>query len=579
MFMKTNLVNLSLCIFLPFFLSAQVIFTEVMYNVVGSDYHDEYIEIFNSSTSDIFDLNNWQFSDSSGTDYIIDAGFGTLLQPGQFGVILDGSYFANSSRYDDQIPDSALILKIDNNSFGSSGLSNSYPERLYLINSSGDTVQTYQYFPDNPDGFSDEKIDFNSGNDAQNWAQSLVLGGTPGYRNSVTPYDFDLRLSQESIQFHPSIMIKSDQVVYFDLFLYNTGQQVFSDTVLVQFFSDVNHDSVLQETEIAIVKEKYEINLEPTESYTIETVWQPGQAGMYTLVLRIDSAGDQNRLNNLAAITLIVYEAEETVAINEIKFLTLEDEPEWLELFNYGAKPLNLYGWGIADRSDTSWIDSLIFLQPNQYKVFAEDSLGHIFPGLSDSLVIVLPDFPRLNNDADIIYLLNPGQGWVEQAPYEDDWLEGEDWKYPSLERIHPKLDSRKAANWGPCTAEALATPGTQNAIFTPLNRKVACKISCSPSPFSPDGDGYEDYTIIQLQSPANSGRMRVKIFDINGHLLRTIRDNAYIGPEISLVWDGRANNGKVCRMGIYIILAEILDDRNGLLVAAKTTVVLAAKM
>ena len=571
--------TLSLCILLPFILSAQVIFNEVMYNVVGSDYHDEYIEIINISSSNSIDLANWQFSDSTGSDYIIDAGFGTLLRPNQYAVILDGSYFANSSRYDDQIPDSTLILKIDNDSFGSSGLSNSYPERLYLIDSTGDTLQSYRYNPDNPEGYSDEKIDRIADNSASNWAQSLQRGGSPGRRNTVTPYTLDLKLSEESIQFHPSIMIKNNQPVYFDLFVFNAGLNAFSDSVQVQFFLDQNNDSLLQNSELSILNEMFEIDINMDESYPIQAVWQPEVAGVYSLVVQIYSHTDQNELNNLISISLIVYDVEEAVAINEIKFLTAEDEPEWLELFNYGNRPLNLYGWGIADKNDTCWIDTPVVLQTNQYRVFSEDSLGNYFPDTPDSLVVVLKSFPTLNNEDDIIYLINPGLGWVEQVPYEKDWLEGQEWRNPSLERINPHLDSRKSANWGPSTSEDYATPAAQNDIFTEIDRKAKCKISCSPSPFSPDGDGFEDYTIIHLQSPANSGRMRVKIFDINGHLLRTLRDNAYIGPEISIVWDGQTDQGRQCRMGIYIILAEILDDRNGLLVSSKTTVVLAAKM
>jgi len=323
----------------------------------------------------------------------------------------------------------------------------------------------------------------------------------------------------------------------------------------------------------------FEIDIDTDDSYPIQAVWQPERAGIFTLVLQIKSPSDQNELNNLVSISLIVYDTEETVAINEIKFLTIEDEPEWVELFNYGTQPLNLYGWGLADKIDTCWIDTAVVLQPNQQKVFSEDSLDSHFPDVLDSLVVVLKNFPLLNNDDEIIYLLNPGLGWVEQVPYEKDWLEGEEWKNPSLERINPRLDSRKPANWGPSTSEEMATPAAENDIFTELDRKVSGKISCSPSPFSPDGDGFEDYTIIHLQSPSSSGRMRVKIFDINGHLLRTLRDDAYIGPEISMVWDGQTDHGRRCRMGIYIILAEIMDDRKGVHVSMKTTVVLATKM
>ncbi len=566
-------------LFFPFFVSAQIVFSEVMYNVQGADYQDEYIELFNLSEVETVDLSGWKFSDSSGTDLLVSAGSGMQLAPRQFAVILDGSYFENSSRYDDVIPESALIIKIDNNSLGSNGLSNSKPETLLLMNSAGDTVQIYQYSIGNEEGYPDEKILLGGGNGAENWADGLLLGGTPGFRNSVTPWEFDLAISESSVEYHPSIMIKTDNTVHFSAAVRNSGMQVFDDSVCVRLFVDMYDGVEPQEPNREIANQAVQTSLPPTEIFIIEFDWAPQRAGIYQIVLQIESDSDQNQLNNRALITVVVYESEETFAINEIKFLTAEDEPEWIELYNYGSKPLNLIGWGIADAVDTCHIDSLIYLFPGQYKVFAADSGLERFYPLEDSLRIILKGFPTLNNNGDVLYLLNPGGGWVEQVPYEKNWLEGEEWRIPSLERINPLLDCRRAENWGPCTASEAATPGTQNALFTAIEKNSDLKFFCNPDPFSPDGDGFEDYTIIQLQSPLHSGRLRIQIFDINGHRVRTIRDNVFAGSSYSVPWDGKNDSGNRLRMGIYIILVQVLDDRSGIFEEYKKTVVLAARM
>ena len=39
---------------LPVFLHAQIIFTEIMFNVQGSDYHDEYVELYNLSETELW---------------------------------------------------------------------------------------------------------------------------------------------------------------------------------------------------------------------------------------------------------------------------------------------------------------------------------------------------------------------------------------------------------------------------------------------------------------------------------------------------------------------------------------------
>ena len=568
-----------LFLFFPFALSAQVVFSEVMYNVVGADYQDEYIELYNLSQDQTVDLSGWTFSDSSGSDTLVNAGAGMRLAPRQFAVILDGSYFANSSRYDDVIPETALIIKIDNNAFGSNGLSNSKAETLLLMNSAGDTVQIYRYSIGNAEGYPDEKIFLDGGNGAGNWADGLLLGGTPGFRNSVTPWDYDLTISIEAVDFHPSIMIKTDNTVHFKIPVRNSGTQVFDDSVRVRLFADMNSNSGWQEPRKEIAGQTLKIMLPPAESMEFEFDWAPQEAGVYQITLQIEAAADRNSLNNTAFLSLVVYESEETVAVNEIKFLTQEDEPEWIELYNYGTKPLNLFGWGVADALDTCLIDSLIWIYPGQYKIVASDSGLERLYSFEDSLQLLAAGFPTLNNSGDILYLLNPGGGWVEQVPYEKDWLEGEEWRIPSLERINPLLDCRRAENWGPCTSAEGATPGARNALFTPIETNSALKVVCEPDPFSPDGDGYEDYTIIQLQSPLHSGRLRIQIFDINGHMVRTIRGNVFAGSSYSVPWDGKNDAGNRLRMGIYIVLVQVLDDRSGVFEEYKKTVVLAAKM
>ena len=58
---------------LPVFLHAQIIFTEIMFNVQGSDYHDEYVELYNLSETEVIDLTGWSFSDSTGVDFLTDS--------------------------------------------------------------------------------------------------------------------------------------------------------------------------------------------------------------------------------------------------------------------------------------------------------------------------------------------------------------------------------------------------------------------------------------------------------------------------------------------------------------------------
>ncbi len=575
--MRTLFICFSVSCFLLYNAGAQVTFSEVMFDVVGSDAHDEFIEIYNLSAGETVDLSGWKLSDSLAEDDIVDAGSGLLLKPGRFAVILDGSYWANSDTYQDIIPNEALIVTIDDYALGNGGLTNSKGKRLSLIDSGGKIIDTYRYSPDNQPGYSDEKIVLPGDNSAENWANSLVLGGTPGYRNSVSPYDYDIGFEPGSLSYHPALARRM-QPVWIECILHNPGLNDYNAQTRLQLFIDSNENTQYDNGEEILLDNQANIDLPANTSLSFKVEWIPQIAGQFLVAAVIESQADENKNNNKATVEIPVVESLETVSINEIKFLTFEGEPEWIELLNTGDRPLALKDWGIADSRDTCWIDSLLYLYPMQYKIIAADSGLTRLYAIADSLVCIQKNLPTLNNSGDVVYLLNPAGGWVEQAPYDIDWLEGEDWRAPSLERIYYKLDPRQAYSWGPSTAEEGATPGAQNSLFTASTQQKS-NLSIEPNPFSPDGDGFQDRVLISIQAAGSASRLRADIYDVSGRKVRTLQDNVFSGNTTELLWNGRDDKGKIVRMGIYIIYVQLLDDRGGKIQEMKKTVVVARKL
>ena len=188
-------------------------FSEIMFDPqLGNN---EFVELYNMSETESIDLDSCKIIYStSKSDVIISAGSGTVLQPKSFAVILEGDYDFVSGIYNDLIPSDELILKISDNSFGTSGMANTSNRQLWLLESNDDTLETYTYSANNSSGISDEKIVMNKDNSASNWENSLQTNGTPGKRNSVTPLGNDLSFS--SITINPKflsnkIMFKSLQ--------------------------------------------------------------------------------------------------------------------------------------------------------------------------------------------------------------------------------------------------------------------------------------------------------------------------------------------------------------------------------
>jgi len=221
---------------------AQVVLSEIMFDALGSDSHDEFVEIVNLSESVSVELSGWRISDGEGTDTIIESHKGTILQPGQIALILDPSYFDNSGTYDDFIPEECLVLTIDNTTFGSRGFSNSTGETVSLINSDGGIVSQYTYSLGNDQGFSDEKIDLQGSNSQENWANSQSSFGTPGAPNSVLLLNFDLAVFPADIKFSLE-PVQAGQTVIIASAVRNLGKNLV-DQFKLTFFEDFNGDSL-----------------------------------------------------------------------------------------------------------------------------------------------------------------------------------------------------------------------------------------------------------------------------------------------------------------------------------------------
>ena len=186
------------CVLLPFNLSAQtgssLTFSEIMFS--PAETNGEFVEIYNTSTTETVDLTNYKFKYyTSSANNIVALSGGMLLGPGKFAVILQGSYDYVNGIYKTLIPAGTVVLKTSSNNFGSSVMANTTSRDVYLINASGQTIDTYTYSADNTAGISDEKYILFKDNSAANWKNSLATHGTPGKKNSVSPLNNDLNIS------------------------------------------------------------------------------------------------------------------------------------------------------------------------------------------------------------------------------------------------------------------------------------------------------------------------------------------------------------------------------------------------
>ncbi len=433
-----------------------ITFSEIMFNPVSGN--NEFIELYNTSETDSIDLVNFKIKYyTSNPDVLLSTGNGTKLPPKGFAIIVEGDYDLANGIYKNLIPSSALILKIADNSFGTSGMANSTDRELRLISSAGDSLETYFYSSSNATGISDEKKILTKDNSTANWANSLQSNGTPGFKNSVAPLSINLAVS--SISISPSLpLVESDIDV--GSVLKNLGISAVQN-FSAEMFLDTNKNGSGE------VSEKFygqNLSLNAGDSISISSQLQNLAAGNYQLIVSIALLADEDQTNNKKIAAFTVYPKPNSfndLVINEIMYAPISGEPEWVELFNRSDKEINLKKWKISDNTTTVAISAVdVFVQAKGYIVLSKDST--ILSRYSVSSPVITLSLPALNNTDDAVVLRDSLNVLIDSLYYFSSWGGGSG---RSLERIEAELPTINQANWKTSTGSAKATPGKINSV------------------------------------------------------------------------------------------------------------------
>jgi hypothetical protein len=285
-----------------------------------------------------------------------------------------------------------------------------------------------------------------------------------------------------------------------------------------------------------------------------------------------------------------------TLIFNEIMDAPLPSSCEWIELYNPGADSVDLSRWALAGKANSKGERTSIGfpagsgkVRPGGYALIAADSSvlqnEPQITGYTDVVIVILGRASLdLGNGEDEVLLLDPSAAVVDSVWYSEDW------HHPfsagkagvSLELMHPAYHQIGGTAWSSCADPSGGTPGRRNSIHTeapPGSAAGATALSVAPNPFSPDGDGFEDSCLLRCTLPENVNQVRVRLYDAEGRVIATLRNNAPMGREGLVVWDGFDDAGRMARMGCYVALLEALDPASNIVVAAKAVVVLARRL
>ncbi|MGK9368298.1 lamin tail domain-containing protein [Melioribacter sp. Ez-97] len=432
-------------------LTAQnLIISEIMFR--PSESNGEFIELFNKSYTESYDLTDFGIKyHTSPADFLISYKNGSLLRPRSYAVILEGDYDFDAGGYMKLIPDTVIVMTIDDNAFGSSGMSNSSDREVSIVDKNGSLIDSHIYSADNPAGYSDEliSVDENLG-----WSNSLTTGGTPGRKNSVSPTDYDLCLCSLSLSHYDQMVNKN---IVFTIIVRNNGLKESNEFIL----KVLSVSSGLDTTEI--FKETYS-NLNPGDSMNIRFDYSFTEAGAYDIAALIINDYDEANSNNSAHAGITIFEPEANyndIVINEIMYAPENEEPEWVEIYNRTHDTLNIKDWQIADsKSSVVITDADFYLLPESYIVITGDSLLKEF--YQHEFDMLITKLPYLNNGGDEIILKDNYQNVIDSLYYGEEII-GVNGK--SLERINAGISSNQPDNWGATKSKSDGTPGAINSL------------------------------------------------------------------------------------------------------------------
>ncbi len=446
---KISLVLLAICL-----QASDIRISEVMSNPQGSEYENEFVEIYNT-TAHVMHINGWILSDGNGEDSLVHLSGPDLIQPNGFALILDPGYPLATGPYLNLIPDSIPLYTISTDaSFGSGGLSNS-GESVIIRNSDASVMTQMAWTSSTNNGFSWERVSTDTPDSSAQWQESLVENGTPGFRNSISRPQLNLSLNELTI-----VQVELGEPVRIDFVIQNTGEDEIS-SFSIAIHLDRDQNGVEEDTELVFFQEYTDrINSGALLQYPV--VISGLGSGLHRMSATLFVQGDENSTDDSLHFEVAAPYPRHAVAITEIMYSpTSEQEGEWIEIRNLGETPISLQGWSLSDANQTQHriSDSLYILEPDYLLCLCADKKMAEYFTIPEHMVMELNSWPTLNSTSDSIRLFDATGHAVASVYYRGSWGSSG----ISLERRHPNLFPTEKVNWSPSTHADGGTPSHFN--------------------------------------------------------------------------------------------------------------------
>ena len=522
----------------------------------------EYIELHNP-TEKVLTLQGIRYSDATST-----ATFPNVqLQPGEYAVLVPITQVANFTEF-------GRTIGISN--FPSL---NNTGELLQLRQANGRLIYAVNYndtwYRDNAKrngGWSLEMIDVtNPCAGADNWISSAdPRGGTPAQANSVAASIPDYTppvllsvtaLAPDRLQLRFNERLDSAQVAEISRYtLEPAGIGIANAQVVSPLFEEVllQLSSPLQER----------------QRYTL------------TATTIRDCAGNLSTQPMSVTFALPSAPIPGDVVINEVLFNPRPGGVDFVELVNRSDKFIDLQGWQLANSSNDSIANLRVVatsyvLEPGQYVALTSnpENIKTNYPAAREETFLRMASLPSYPDAAGSVVVLQPDNRIADRFDYNERMHFNliDDRNGISLERI--RLEGPTTAeNFHSAATMVFATPGYRNSQSQAGIAAAQRMFTIDPNVFSPDGDGYEDFTTVSYSTKQTGFVANITIFDAQGREVRKLVRNELLAANGFFRWDGLRQDGTKAAIGYYLFYIELFD-LNGQKSVHKERVVVGGKL
>jgi hypothetical protein len=411
-------------------------------------------------------------------------------------------------------------------------------DRMRLLGPAGEIIDSLTYTRTPSGNVSSERRQLvPEFADPRDWGDCIdPEGATPGRANSIRRVYRDLAL--DSVIFD-SIEGTDMDDVSFHFWVSNRGFSTISDGKITWrlepgFTSDDTWDIP---------------SVAPGEMQDIPFMVEEPSPGWNRLAAHL--AADDDDSNNADTATVLVPFGRPGLIISEFLANPAPDGPgEWVELYVTNYRAFSSLGFALGDSGSLSpWPATGLFermLAPGEFVVLAQDeqAFRQFYQGFN-GVAIEVPHWPALNNSGDLVRVVDASGGLQDSTGFQTIYADNH-----SVERTELAPPYEGPGGWTESVDPSGATPGRTNSVSAAVAGPL--HIDLAPNPFYRSW-GQSAQVGVRLQI---GERLTLKIFDRDGHPVRTLVDNRPSATG-SLEWDGTGEDGVPLRPGPYIVWAR----------------------